>query len=136
MRTRRSVQPEEKRSLFTDGSTSQECKRAEKGGPVDDEKKNGLVPMKEIIAALLADPALQFNPEEAKIWRVWEETVGPVVAPKAHPQWIRKGRLRVKVTEPIWLQELGFAEKTIRDKLNEKLGGEPVQKIEFRLALR
>lgn len=101
-----------------------------------DEKKTGLVPMKEIVAALLADPGLQFNPEEARIWRVWDETVGPVVAPKARPQWIRKGRLRVKVTEPIWLQELGFAEKNIRDRLNEKLDGEPVQKIEFRLALR
>ncbi len=92
--------------------------------------------MKEIVAALLADPALQFNPEEAKIWRVWDETVGPVVAPKARPLWIRKGRLRVKVAEPIWLQELGLAEKTIRDKLNERLGGGSVQKIEFRLASR
>jgi hypothetical protein len=98
------------------------------------ENKNGLVPMKEIVAALLREPGLQFNPEEAKIWRVWDETVGPVVAPKARPLWIRKGRLRVKVTEPIWLQELGFAEKAIRDKLNEKLGSISVQKIEFRLA--
>jgi len=97
------------------------------------ENKSGLSSLKEIMASLMTDSALAINPEDGQIWRVWDDTVGPVVARNAHPLWIRKGRLRVKVTEPIWLQELGLSEKAIRDKLNEKLGRAAVEKIEFRL---
>ena len=99
-----------------------------------DEIKTGLTSLKEIMTSLLTDSGLSINPEDGLIWRVWDDTVGPVVARNAHPLWIRKGRLRVKVSEPIWLQELGLAEKAIRDKLNEKLGRQTVEKIEFRLS--
>jgi hypothetical protein len=37
------------------------------------------------------------------------------------------------VSDPIWLQELRFVEKTMRDKLNEKMGRKAIEKIEFRL---
>ena len=104
------------------------------GGIPMDENKTGLTSLKDIIASLMTDSGLSINPEDGLIWRVWDDTVGPVVARNAHPLWIRKGRLRVKVSEPIWLQELGLAEKAIRDKLNEKLGRRTVEKIEFRLS--
>jgi len=47
---------------------------------------------------------------------------------------IRKGLLRVEVSDPIWLQELEFVSEDIREKLNERLGGKRIKKLEFRLS--
>jgi predicted nucleic acid-binding Zn ribbon protein len=100
------------------------------------EHKRALTPLKEIIASLMSDSRLPFNPEDALIWKVWDETVGAAVARNAQPLWIQKGRLRVKVSDPIWLQELSLAEIAMREKLNERLGRRAVEKIEFRLRSR
>ena len=100
------------------------------------QKKSALTPMKDIISALLNDSRLSFNPGDATIWQVWDEVVGPPIARNAQPLWIRKGRLRVKVSDPIWLQELSLAGEMIRDKLNVRLGRKAVDKIEFRLLSR
>ncbi len=96
-------------------------------------KKETLTPLKEILSGLFNSPDLPFNPDDARIWKVWDEAVGPAVAGHAQPTWIKKGCLRVLVTDPIWLQELKFAEETILEKLNGKLGRRAVEKIEFRL---
>lgn len=97
------------------------------------EKKDSLVSLKDIISSIFSDPSLPFNQDDARIWKVWEEVVGAGIANNAQPSWIKNGRLRVKVSDPIWLQELEFVEKTIREKLNEKLGRKTVERIEFRL---
>jgi len=94
--------------------------------------KNSLTPLKNIIDLLLNNGALPFNPNDAAIWKVWDELVGDAVAKRAHPVWIKDKRLRVVVTDPIWLQELKFLEKEIREELNEKLGRTAIMKIEFR----
>ena len=99
-------------------------------------KNPTLTPLKEIITDLLGSTNLPFNPEDATIWRVWDEVAGETIARNAQPLWVKDGRLRVKVTDPIWLQELSFLEETMRNKLNERLGRKAVQKIEFRLRSR
>jgi predicted nucleic acid-binding Zn ribbon protein len=98
-----------------------------------DEKKESLTPLSDVISSLLGDASLPFNPDDGRIWRVWEEVVGVPVARHTRPLWIKEGKLRVSVTDPIWLQELGYVEKTIREKLNGKLGRTAVKRIEFRL---
>ena len=97
-------------------------------------KEESLTPLKDVIAALLGGTSLPFNPDDARIWTFWEEVVGSPVAKQARPLWIKEGKLRVGVTDPIWLQELGYVEKTIREKLNGKLGRPAVKRIEFRIA--
>lgn len=92
-----------------------------------------LVPLRDVLDSLFKDPALPFNSEDARIWRVWDTAVGPTIARNARPSWIRDGRLRVRVSGPIWLQELEFAAETIRDRLNEALGRRAVERIDFRL---
>jgi predicted nucleic acid-binding Zn ribbon protein len=100
------------------------------------QKKTPLTPLKEIMAGLLKEGALPFNPDDARIWSVWDEVVCPAIAKNAQPLWIKDGRLRVKVSDPIWLQELGFAEASIKEKLNSTLGRQVVEKIEFKLTFR
>jgi predicted nucleic acid-binding Zn ribbon protein len=96
-------------------------------------EKDPLVPLKDIISNIFAESKLPFNPNDALIWKIWDEAVGPAIAKNARPQWIKNGRLRVGVSDPIWLQELEFAGETIKEKLNGRLGREAVEKIEFRL---
>ena len=96
-------------------------------------KKDTLTPLKDVISAIFGDSKLPFNPEDAGIWKFWDEVVGDPIAGHAQPSWIKNGRLRVKVSDPIWLQELEFVEETIKEKLNAKLGRKAVKRIEFRL---
>ena len=96
-------------------------------------KDKTLTPIKDVIANLLKGTDLPFNPDDARVWEVWDDSVGKIVADHARPAYIKKGLLRVEVTDPIWLQELEFAAESIRKKLNKNMGREAVKKIEFRL---
>ena len=98
-----------------------------------DKKKHSLTSLKDIIANIVADSDLPFNPGDARIWKVWDEVVGSAIAKNAQPSWIKNGSLRIKVSDPIWLQELEYVEENIREKLNSKLGRKAVEKIEFRI---
>jgi predicted nucleic acid-binding Zn ribbon protein len=98
-----------------------------------EEKKDSFTSLKDIISGMLNDPSLPFNPADARIWEVWDKAVGPGISKHARPSWIRKGLLRVEVSDPIWLQELEFSAETIKEKLNEQLGVKTIKKIEFRL---
>jgi predicted nucleic acid-binding Zn ribbon protein len=100
------------------------------------EEKGKLVPLKDVIASLLQDSRLPFNPADAHIWEVWQDVVGQAIARHAHPAWIKNARLRILVSDPIWIQELEFLSNDIKAKLNQKLGRNAVDTIEFRLGTR
>ncbi len=98
-----------------------------------EDNKGSMTSIKDILGALLSQPNLKFNPGDAEIWEVWDEVVGPAIAEHAQPSNIKKKQLRVRVAEPIWLQELEFVADTIIEKLNRRLGRKAVEKIIFRL---
>jgi hypothetical protein len=66
---------------------------------------------------------------EADIWKLWPEVVGPTVAARAMPLRIIKGTLTVAVSSGPWKQELGFLKGMMKDKLNDRLGGDVVKDI-------
>ena len=101
-----------------------------------DKKQDSLTSLKDIISDLLGGSGLPFNPADGRIWEVWDKVVGPAIARNAQPSWIKKGRLRIDVSDPIWLQELEFAGERIREKINSELGREAVKRIEFRLGTK
>ena len=107
------------------------------GSPVSEDRSarraRDLTPLSEVLRSIFDDPELPFNPDDHRIWEVWDDVVGPGIAQNARPSWIRDGRLRVRVSGPIWLQELEYAAETIRDRLNEALGRRAVTRIDFRL---
>ncbi|MBW1999264.1 MAG: DUF721 domain-containing protein [Deltaproteobacteria bacterium] len=98
-----------------------------------DKKNEPFTSLGDVISELLGDKNLPFNPRDALIWKIWDEVVGPVTSKYAQPSWIKNGLLRVKVADPIWLQELQFFEATIVEKLNQRLNRKAVKRIEFRL---
>jgi predicted nucleic acid-binding Zn ribbon protein len=65
------------------------------------------------------------------IWPIWNDVVGKPIARNAQPEKIRNGILFVKVSSPVWMQQLQFMKQMIADKLNQRLRSEVVKNIFF-----
>jgi len=68
---------------------------------------------------------------EYGVWPIWNETVGDAIARNAQPEKIRHGTLFVKVTSPVWMQQLQYMKGMITEKLNGRLGSAVVKNIFF-----
>lgn len=69
--------------------------------------------------------------DEYAVWPVWNEVVGEVIARNAQPEKIRHGTLFIKVSSPVWMQQLQFMKEMIAGKLNQRLRAEIVKNIFF-----
>ena len=69
--------------------------------------------------------------DEYAVWPIWNDVVGAVIARNAQPEKIRNGTLFVKVSSPVWMQQLQFMKEMIAGKLNQRLKGEVVKNIFF-----
>jgi predicted nucleic acid-binding Zn ribbon protein len=69
--------------------------------------------------------------DEYGVWPVWNEVVGAAIARNAQPEKIRNGTLFVKVSSPVWMQQLQFMKEMIAEKLNHRLQREVVKNIFF-----
>ena len=69
--------------------------------------------------------------DEYSVWPIWNEIVGKTIARNAQPEKIRHGTLFIKVTSPVWMQQLQFMKNMIADKLNQRLKQEIVKNIFF-----
>lgn len=65
------------------------------------------------------------------IWNIWHDVVGKPVALNAQPEKIRNGTLFVKVSSPVWMQQLQYMKEMIAEKLNQRLRAEVVKNIFF-----
>lgn len=69
--------------------------------------------------------------EDYAVWPIWNEIVGEVIARNAQPEKIRNGTLIVKVSSPVWMQQLQFMKEMIAAKLNHRLKQSVVKNIFF-----
>ena len=69
--------------------------------------------------------------DEYGVWPIWNDIVGKTIARNAQPEKIRNGTLFVKVTSPVWMQQLQFMKNMIADKLNQRLKQQVVKNIFF-----
>ena len=76
---------------------------------------------------------LELSPrlDEYGVWPIWNETVGSTIARNAQPEKIRNGTLFVKVTSPVWMQQLQYMKEMIAEKLNQRLKTDIVRNIFF-----
>jgi predicted nucleic acid-binding Zn ribbon protein len=85
----------------------------------------------DILNSVLPSLANAERLQEYRVWEVWEEAVGRVVARKAQPSKIRRGKLFVTVSSSAYLQELQFYKAHIRDAVNQRLGSPVVKDLFF-----
>jgi predicted nucleic acid-binding Zn ribbon protein len=69
--------------------------------------------------------------EDYRIWPIWNDVVGKPIARNAQPEKIRNGTLFVKVTSPVWMQQLQYMKEMVAERLNQRLGAEVVKNIFF-----
>jgi len=69
--------------------------------------------------------------DEYGVWPIWNDVVGKPVARNAQPERIRNGTLFVKVTSPVWMQQLQYMKEMIADNINQRLKAEVIKNIFF-----
>jgi predicted nucleic acid-binding Zn ribbon protein len=69
--------------------------------------------------------------DEYGVWPIWNDVVGKTVANNAQPEKIRNGTLFIKVSSPVWMQQLQYMKEMIAEKLNQRLGSQVVKNIFF-----
>jgi hypothetical protein len=69
--------------------------------------------------------------DEYAVWPIWNDTVGITIARNAQPEKIRNGTLFIKVTSPVWMQQLQYMKDMIMEKLNQRLKTGVVKNIFF-----
>jgi predicted nucleic acid-binding Zn ribbon protein len=76
---------------------------------------------------------LQLAPrlDEYGVWPIWNDIVGNTIARNAQPEKIRNGTLFVKVTSPVWMQQLQYMKEMIAERLNQRLKADVVKNIFF-----
>jgi predicted nucleic acid-binding Zn ribbon protein len=85
----------------------------------------------EVLEKSLSRLDLSRRLDEYGVWPIWRDVVGEAIARNAQPEKIRHGTLFVKVSSPVWMQELQFMKEMIAEKLNHRLPGEVVKNIFF-----
>ena len=58
----------------------------------------------DVLRAMLPNVANTERLEEYRVWEIWEEAVGRLVARKAQPTKIQRGKLFVSVSNSAYLQ--------------------------------
>ena len=95
------------------------------------QKKSQLERIGEVLDKSLKRFDLGPRLDEYGVWTIWNEIVGPTIARNAQPEKIRNGTLFVKVSSPVWMQQLQFMKEMIVEKLNHRLECDIVKNIFF-----
>ncbi len=85
-----------------------------------------------VIRQWLRDHNLEEKLQESSVPSYWVDIVGEAVARHAHVERIDKGKMFVTVESAVWRNEMAMRREEIRQKVNERLGGEIVREIVLR----
>lgn len=66
-------------------------------------------------------------------FELWSEVVGDKIARHTEPLSLRKGVLRITVSDHAWIQQLQFLKEEIRGRLNQRLKKDVIENIFFQL---
>jgi len=83
----------------------------------------------QLLCELLARQGMGEKLEEYRVWLVWEACVGPQIASQARPLRLRDGVLEVRVSQPVWMQQLQLLKPQLLAKLNQRLDSAPLKDI-------
>ncbi len=67
------------------------------------------------------------------LFSFWDEVVGEELARRAQPDLIRGTVLWVRVSDSVWMQQLSLTRTVLVAKLNERLTGDQLTDIRFRI---
>ncbi|MBW2180015.1 MAG: DUF721 domain-containing protein [Deltaproteobacteria bacterium] len=97
------------------------------------EKGKEAEPVGELINRVLGKYRQEGDQEIAKLWDLWEDTVGEPIAENTRPAAFKGKILIVYVSRSTWMQQLQFLKKDMITKINNVLGEELIEEIKFRI---
>jgi len=86
-----------------------------------------------ILQASLRKLGLQSGIKEHAIWDAWDGIVGDRIARFSQPESIKNGLLVIKVSDPVWMQQLQFMKDIIMAKVNEYFKESLVKRIYLKM---
>lgn len=69
--------------------------------------------------------------EKRHLQEVWIKAVGSRIANQTSPERLHKGSLFVKVSSPVWMQQLHFLKEEMIEKINRQMDDHSVRDIFF-----
>ena len=104
---------------------------------MEDRKTNIATPVH--IGAILNSALRAFQEKTdgdlARVWGIWDDAVGDLVAQNARPAAFKGRLLYVEVSSSPWMQQLRFQKASIVSKINASLGRNVVEDIKFKIGL-
>ena len=95
--------------------------------------KRSFVQLGSVIRDMLKHHRLETDTSLIRVWDIWEEAVGEVIAANTRPAAFKENLLIVNATSSSWLQQLRFLKPEIIQKINHALGDVPVKDIKFKI---
>jgi len=85
--------------------------------------------LKKVIKTLMKEWGIEKPVLQNKSLLIWKDVVGETIANNTEPEEVKHGILLVKVSTPVWRNELMFRKKEILEKLNTVLGEKVIKDI-------
>jgi len=69
----------------------------------------------------------------ARVWDLWDNSVGETIAANARPEAFKGKILLVHVTSSVWMHHLQFLKENIINNINDALGETFIEEIKFKI---
>jgi len=111
------------------------CQKTFKPNRVEmkNKKQNQFVHIGTILPGLLKQCRRKPDSELVKIWDVWDEIAGRMIAENAKPAAFKGDLVLVHVESPTWVHHLQFLKQDLILKINQALGKPLVKDIKFKI---
>ena len=83
----------------------------------------------DLVEQLFISKGMTTQLKKYQTWSCWNDVVGPQIARHAQPLRIRDRILEVRVSQPVWMQQLQLLKPKILQQLNERLSEELIEEI-------
>ena len=98
-----------------------------------DKEKRSFVHIGSVLRDMLKKSRLETNTSLIRVWDIWQEAVGDVIAANTRPAAFKGNLLIVNATSSSWIQQLRFLKPEILQKVNHVLGNVSVKDIKFKV---
>jgi predicted nucleic acid-binding Zn ribbon protein len=86
-----------------------------------------------VLESALKASNLQISLSLHRLWRQWDNLVGPAIAKNARPAAIKGKLLLVNVSSAPWMQQLQYMKNDLMEKLNDAFDKQIVTDVRFQI---
>ncbi len=89
--------------------------------------------MADLIPRVLEEAGLSETSLGMRLMRVWDDALGPELAPHCRPERVRRGTLHARVEDSAWMQRLQMEKPRVLEALSSALGEEAPSELRLRI---